>query len=54
MARPRKAPAAQPSAHTVTVKKPDAISDGKGGFYPVGAVIECVDPESLKAKGLAE
>lgn len=58
MARPRKAaapkPAAELSAHTVTVKKPDAVSDGNGGFYPVGAVIECADPEGLKAKGLAE
>jgi len=58
MARPRKAAAPKPavelSAHTVTVKKPDAVSDGQGGFYPVGAVIECVDPESLKAKGFAE
>lgn len=52
MARPRKV--AEKPAHTVTVKKPDAISDGEGGFYPVGAVIECADPEGLKAKGLAE
>lgn len=55
MARPRKvaAPAPHVSAHTVTVTKPDAVSDGNGGFYPVGAVIECVDPDGLKAKGLA-
>lgn len=53
MARPKKV-VAPVAAHTVTVKKPDAVSDGKGGFYPVGAVIECADPDGLKARGLAE
>lgn len=51
MARPRKAVI---PAHTVTVKVPDAVADGKGGFYPVGAVIEAADADGLKAKGLAE
>lgn len=48
MARPKK------EEGTVKVKVADAVHDGKGGFYPVGAVIEVEDAASLKAKGLAE
>lgn len=49
MARPRKA-----EGGSLTVKVPNAIYDGKGGFLPVGTKFEAVDPEALKAKGLAE
>jgi hypothetical protein len=40
----------------LTVKTPDAISDGEGGFLAVGDKFTPVDEEagaSLKAKGLA-
>ncbi len=47
MARPKK-------EGTVKVKVADAVHDGKGGFHPVGAVIEVEDAGSLKAKGLVE
>ena len=55
MARPRKVASGNPRA--ATVKAADAVHDGKGGFYPVGAVIDCADDESLaslKAKGLVD
>lgn len=50
--RPRKV-----QADSLTVLKAEAIHDGKGGFYPVGAKIVPVDEvarASLIAKGLAE
>lgn len=42
---------------TVKVKKENAVFDGNGGFYEVGADVECVDEEaaqSLRDKGMAE
>jgi len=45
----------RPAKPVLTVKKADTIHDGKGGFYPVGHVIEPVDAdaaEQLKARGL--
>jgi hypothetical protein len=51
MGRPRKDPGA------LKVKVPDVISDGKGGFLPVGTMFEAADDEaaaSLKAKGWAD
>ena len=51
--RPRKVPV----EGAMTVKVANAIHDGKGGFYPVGAKIVPVDEvarASLIAKGLAE
>lgn len=51
--RPRKVPV----EGAMAVKVANAIHDGKGGFYPVGAKIVPVDEVarvSLIAKGLAE
>lgn len=54
MARPRKV---TNEGLAVKVKAPEAVSDGNGGYYPVGVVIQCADEAakaSLIAKGLAE
>lgn len=51
MARPKKVDG------ELTVKKPDAIGDGEGGFLPVGAKFVPADEGAaaqLKARGLAE
>ena len=50
MARPKK------DTGVLTVKVPNTISDGKGGFLPVGAAFTAADDEAaeaLKAKGFA-
>lgn len=52
MSRPKKAEGGQ-----LTVKRAEAIHDGKGGFLPVGAKFDAADKdaaEALKARGLAE
>lgn len=51
MARPKK-----PQPLTVKVIVPNMIHDGKGGTFPVGAVIVVTEAQaaSLKAKGFAE
>lgn len=46
-----------PAKGAMTVKVANAIHDGKGGFYPVGAQIVPTDEvarASLIAKGLAQ
>ena len=36
------------------VLKADTIHDGKGGFFPVGALFVAVEPDALIARGFAE
>lgn len=47
-------PAKQEEIKGVKVKVAGVISDGEGGFYEVGDIIEPVDPDGLRAKGFVE
>lgn len=56
--KPKVETAEAPKANgALTVKKPDAIFDGEGGFLPVGAKFDAaceVSAQALVERGLAE
>jgi len=48
---------AKASEGALTVKKPESVSDGEGGWLEVGAKFDAVDEEAAaqhKAKGFAD